>query len=51
MEPATTSDAIAQICDSYRKAKETEIIDELILIPCFILDFLFCDRRDNFENY
>lgn len=40
LESAMTPDAIAQICDSYRKAKETEIIDELILIPCFILDFL-----------
>lgn len=40
LEPSLTPDAVRQICDSYRQAKETQAIDELILIPCFILDFL-----------
>ncbi len=28
------------ICESYQSALDREVVDELILIPCFILDFL-----------
>jgi len=38
--PYETPDAVQAICDSFREAQEREIIDSLILIPCFILDFL-----------
>ncbi len=40
LEPYETPDAINMICDSYQAALDKEIVDELILIPCFILDFL-----------
>ena len=40
LEPYETPDAINMICDQYQNALEKEILDELILIPCFILDFL-----------
>ena len=40
LEPYETPDAIEQICNSYQKALDQEIIDSLILIPCVILDFL-----------
>lgn len=40
LEPYETPEAIGRICDSFRQAKALEIIDALILIPCFILDFL-----------
>ena len=28
------------ICENYQKARDLEAVDELILIPCFLLDFL-----------
>lgn len=40
LEPYETPDAIDAICESYQKTLDLEIVDELILIPCFILDFL-----------
>ncbi len=40
LEPYETPDAVNMICESYNIALNREIIDELILIPCFILDFL-----------
>ena len=40
VDPYETPDAIDQICTNYQLALDKELIDELILIPCFILDFL-----------
>ncbi|MDO4556131.1 MAG: Fic family protein [Lachnospiraceae bacterium] len=40
LEPYETPDAVASICEQYQKAIDSEIVDPLILIPCFILDFL-----------
>ncbi len=40
LEPYETPDAINMICESYQAALDREVVDELILIPCFILDFL-----------
>ncbi len=40
LEPFETEAAVDTICDSYQKALDNEFVDELILIPCFILDFL-----------
>ena len=40
LEPYETPEAVNAICESYQKALDKEIIDELILIPSFILDFL-----------
>ena len=40
LKPFETENAMKQICDSYNKAIKFEIVDSLILIPCFILDFL-----------
>jgi len=40
LEPYETSDAVGELCEQYQTAIEKELIDELILIPCFILDFL-----------
>ncbi len=40
LEPYETPDAINMICENYQSALSKELIDELILIPCFILDFL-----------
>lgn len=40
LEPYEKSDAIAMICESYQRTLEKEQVDPLILIPCFILDFL-----------
>ena len=40
LEPYETPDAINMICESYQAALDKEVVDELILIPCFILDFL-----------
>ena len=33
LEPYETPEAIEQICDSYQRALEQEIVDPLILIP------------------
>ena len=40
LEPYETPDAIQQICDSFSETLEKELVEPLILIPCFILDFL-----------
>ncbi len=40
LEPYETPDAINLICENYQKAINMGVVDELILIPCFILDFL-----------
>lgn len=40
LEPYETPDAVLAICESYQSVLNKEIIDPLILIPCFILDFL-----------
>ncbi len=40
LEPYETPDAINMICENYQSAIDKEVVDELILIPCFILDFL-----------
>jgi len=38
--PSETPDAVKNICGSYLHASDTEATDPLILISCFILDFL-----------
>ena len=40
LEPYETPIAIETICKSYQTTLKQEIVEELILIPCFILDFL-----------
>ncbi len=40
LDPYETPNAVDMICESYQDALNKEVIDELILIPCFILDFL-----------
>lgn len=40
LEPYETPDAIDKICDSLQRELALGRIDPLILIPCFILDFL-----------
>ena len=40
LEPYETPEAIEHLCESFRQAEGEELIDLLILIPCFILDFL-----------
>lgn len=40
LEPYETPEAINRICENYQSALDKEVADELILIPCFILDFL-----------
>lgn len=40
LSPFETPDAIQSICDSYQKTAADERIDPLVVIPCFILDFL-----------
>ena len=40
LEPFETPDAIRNICDSFNSAIDNSEIDSLILIPCFIIDFL-----------
>lgn len=40
LEPFETPVAIANICEQYQQVIASEIVDPLILIPCFILDFL-----------
>lgn len=37
LEPYETPEAVAAICVSYNKVLDKEIIDPLILIPCFIV--------------
>lgn len=40
LEPYETPGAVEALCRTYREALEKEWADPLILIPCFILDFL-----------
>ena len=40
LEPYETPDAVNAICENFQIALNKESADELILIPCFILDFL-----------
>lgn len=40
LEPYETPDAVNTICENFQIALNEESADELILIPCFILDFL-----------
>ena len=38
--PYETAEAMGRLCDAYEQALAKESIDALILIPCFIVDFL-----------
>ncbi|MBD5494887.1 MAG: Fic family protein [Lachnospiraceae bacterium] len=40
LEPYETPDAVMSLCEAYRNELDRGIVDPLILIPCFILDFL-----------
>ena len=40
LEPYETPEAVNTICEEYQKALDKGVVDELILIPCFLLDFL-----------
>lgn len=40
LSPYETPEAIMEICKSYYRVKELELVDPLILIPAFIADFL-----------
>ncbi len=40
LEPYETPDAVMSLCEAYRNELDKGIVDPLILIPCFILDFL-----------
>lgn len=40
LTPYETPEAIEAICESYQKTLEKGLVDPLILIPCYILDFL-----------
>lgn len=40
LEPYETQPAIEAICEKYQEALDKELVDELILIPCFLLNFL-----------
>lgn len=40
LEPFEVPDAVEAICASYQEELSREAVDPLILIPCFILDFL-----------
>ncbi|MGN0194526.1 MAG: Fic family protein [Pseudoramibacter sp.] len=40
LQPYETPKAVEAICQSYNAARGAEAVDDLILIPCFILDFL-----------
>lgn len=40
LEPYETPEAVERICDSFRRVRGQEAVDALILIPCFLLDFL-----------
>ena len=43
LEPYETPGAVEELCEQFSKAIKEEIVDSLILIPIFILDFLFKD--------
>ena len=38
--PYETPEAVQAICDAYERAVASEAVDALLLIPCFIVDFL-----------
>lgn len=40
LEPFETPDAIDRLCEEFQKELDTGIVDPLILIPLFVLDFL-----------
>lgn len=40
VEPYETASSIDELCESFNTALKKQIVDPLILIPCFILDFL-----------
>lgn len=40
LEPYETPEAVERLCDAYDRAFRDGTVDPLILIPCFILDFL-----------
>jgi Fic family protein len=40
VEPVETPQAVDAICSSYRHALDKQVVDQLILIPIFICDFL-----------
>ena len=40
LEPYETPEAVERLCDAYDRAIGDGTVDPLILIPCFILDFL-----------
>ncbi len=40
LEPYETPDAVASLCEAFKNELNRGIIDPLILIPCFVLDFL-----------
>lgn len=40
LEPYETPDAVASLCETFRNELNRGVIDPLILIPCFVLDFL-----------
>jgi Fic family protein len=40
LEPYETPDAVMSLCVAYKNELDKGIVDPLILIPCFILDFL-----------
>jgi Fic family protein len=40
LEPYETPNAVRSLCEAYRNELDKGIVDALILIPCFILDFL-----------
>lgn len=40
LEPYETPDAVASLCEAYKNELNRGIVDPLILITCFVLDFL-----------
>ena len=40
VEPYETADSVNELCETFDIALKKQIVDPLILIPCFILDFL-----------
>ena len=40
LEPYETPNAVDKICEQFQKELDRGLVDELILIPCFLLDFL-----------
>ena len=40
LEPYETPGAVESLCCTYQDVLHRELVDPLLLIPCFILDFL-----------